>query len=276
MINDLESIAWASLGHAYGPAGDVPQWLRDMASSDDEIREKAFSSFYGAAHHQGDVYPCTVASLPFLFGMADSSSTPDRASVVALIVSIGREAVDRDEAGGVWIGIDGEETTAYQDAAALIRGRGEVFVGYACDPDARVRSAAIAGLGLFLDDAERAVGVLRDRLDAENGIMERLLVIRTMGDLALRLPAAQHPVRAWFDLLADGSAVDADVRLAALVQRARCVPFPGAAPRRVPAAARLLHVGGCSRGARGPGRACRTGPGSPRRLRHHPPHHASA
>ncbi|WP_037881974.1 HEAT repeat domain-containing protein [Streptomyces sp. NRRL S-378] len=224
MINDLESIAWASLGHAYGPAGDVPQWLRDMVSSDDEVRDKAFSSFYGAAHHQGDVYPCTVASLPFLFDMADSPSTPDRASVVALIVSIGREAVDRDEIGGVWIGIDGEETTAYQDAAALIRGRGEVFVGYACDPDARVRSAAIAGLGLFLDDAERAVGVLRARLDAEDGTMERLLVIRTMGDLALRLPAAREPARAWFDLLADGSAVDADVRLAALVQRARCAP----------------------------------------------------
>ncbi|WP_405786570.1 HEAT repeat domain-containing protein [Streptomyces sp. NBC_00029] len=240
MINDLESINWASLGHAYGPAGDVPQWLHDMASSDDEIREKAFSSFYGAAHHQGDVYPCTVASLPFLFGMADSPSTPDRASVVALIVSIGREAVDRDEAGGVWIGIDGEETTAYQDAAALIRGRGEVFVGYACDPDARVRSAAIAGLGLFLDDAERAVGVLRDRLDAENGTMERLLVIRTMGDLALRLPAAGKPARAWFDLLADGSAVDADVRLAALVQRARCVP-ESIDDTTVPAAIALLR-----------------------------------
>ncbi|MFF3083832.1 HEAT repeat domain-containing protein [Streptomyces nojiriensis] len=224
MIYDLESIDWASLGHAYGPASDVPQWLRDMASSCDEVREKAFRSFYGAAHHQGDVYPCTVASLPFLFDMADSPSTPDRASVVSLIVSIGREAVDRDEVGGVWIGIDGEESTAYQDAAALIRGRGEVFVGYACDPDARVRSAAIAGLGLFLDDAERAVGVLRARLDAEDGIMERLLVIRTMGDLALRLPAAQKPARAWFDLLADGLTVDADVRLAALVQRARCVP----------------------------------------------------
>lgn len=224
MINDLKSIDWTSLGHAYGPAGDVPQWLRDMASPDAKVREQAFSNFYSAAHHQGDVYPCTVASLPFLFDLAASPSTPDRASVVALIVSIGREAVDRDEIGGIWIGIDGEETTAYQDAAALIRGRGEVFTGYACDADARVRSAAIPGVGLFLDDTERAVGVLRDRLDAEDGVMNRLLVIRTMGDLALRLPAAQEPARAWLDLLADGVAVDADVRLAALVQRARCVP----------------------------------------------------
>ncbi|MFC9825486.1 HEAT repeat domain-containing protein [Streptomyces erythrochromogenes] len=224
MINDLESIDWASMGHAYGPADDVPQWLHDMALPDAEPREQAFSSFYGAAHHQGDVYPCTVASLPFLFAMADSPSTPDRASVVALIVSIGREAVDREGFGGVWIGPDGQESTAYQDAAALIRGRGESFVGYARDAEARVRRAAIAGLGLFLDDAERAVGVLRGRLDTEGGITERLLLVRTMGDLALRLPAARAPMSACFDTLADGVAVDAAVRLAALVQRARCVP----------------------------------------------------
>ncbi|MGV9456606.1 HEAT repeat domain-containing protein [Streptomyces sp. NPDC003635] len=224
MINNLESIDWASMGHAYGPAGDVPQWLRDMASPDAEVREQAFSSFYSAAHHQGDVYPCTVASLPFLFAMADTPSTPNRASVVALIVNIGREAVNRDEPGAVWIGPDGEESTAYQDAAAFIRRRGEAFIGYARNADSQVRRAAIAGLGLFLDDAERAAGALRDRLTVEDGITERLLVVRTMGDLALRLPAARVPAREWFDLLADGMAVDADVRLAALVQRARCVP----------------------------------------------------
>ncbi|GGU12466.1 hypothetical protein GCM10010272_67000 [Streptomyces lateritius] len=223
MINDLENIDWASMGHAYGPASDVPRWLRDMASPDAEVRKQAFSSFCSAAHHQGDVYPCTVASLPFLFAMADAPSTPDRASVVALIVNIGREAVDRDEPRSVWIGPDGEESTAYQDAAALMRGRGEAFIGYARDADAQVRGAAIAGLGLFLDDPERAVGALRERLAAEDGITERLLVVRTMGDLALRLPAARVPAWEWFDILADGVAVDADVRLAALVQRARCV-----------------------------------------------------
>ncbi|MFB6559592.1 HEAT repeat domain-containing protein [Streptomyces sp. NPDC056400] len=224
MINDLESIDWASMGHAYGPADDVPQWLHDMTSPDAELREQAFSSFYSAAHHQGDVYPCTMASLPFLFAMADDPCTPDRASVVALIVSIGRAAVEREDPGSICIGPDGEESTAYEDTAALMRGRGEAFVGYACDADSRVRRTAIEGLGLFLDDAERAVTVLRDRLDSEGGTMERLLVVRTMADLALRLPAARVPARAWFDVLDGGVAVDAHVRLAAIVQRARCAP----------------------------------------------------
>lgn len=133
MINDLESIAWASLGHAYWQAGDVPpQRLRDMALSDDEIRAKAFSSVYGAAHHQGACTRARWRAFRSCSAWPDSPSAPDRASAGALIVSIGREAVDRDEASAVWIGVDGEETTAYQDAAALVRGRGEVFAAELC------------------------------------------------------------------------------------------------------------------------------------------------
>jgi hypothetical protein len=224
MINDsdLDSIDWSSMGHAYGPAGDLPAWLRNMTSPDPEVRERAFGDFYSAAHHQGDVYPCTTASLPFLFAMADDPATPDRASVVALLVSIGGEAAERTD--GIWIGPDGTASTAGADSSALIRERGESFVVYASDPDARVRGAAIAGLGLFLDDVERAVTVLRDRLKAETGTAERLLVIETMADLALRLPAAQAPVREWLDTLADDVTTDPEIRLAALVERARCAP----------------------------------------------------
>lgn len=226
MINDLESVDWASMWHAYGSASEIPQWLRGMGSPDPETRDKAFGAFYGSAHHQGDVYPSTIASLPFLFALADDPATPDRASVVALLLSIGREAVDRADfdGEGIVIGLDGEESTAYPDTVELMRERGEAFVVYACDADSRVRGAAIESLGLFLDDAERAVTVLQERLGAESGITERLLVVRTMADLALRLSAARVPARAWFDALADTAMVDADIRLAALIQRARCAP----------------------------------------------------
>ncbi len=78
MVNDLDSIDWSSMSHADGPAADVPVWLRAMASPDPEARERAFSGFYSAAHHQGDVYACTAASLPFLFALADDPTAPDR------------------------------------------------------------------------------------------------------------------------------------------------------------------------------------------------------
>ncbi|MFG2946342.1 HEAT repeat domain-containing protein [Streptomyces adustus] len=224
MINDLESIDWASLGHAYGPAEDVPGWLRSMISPDPDVREEAFGSFYGAALHQGSIYSSTVASLPFLFAMADAPETPDRGEVVALLLSIGREAIDAEEIYAVICGPDGEDSTIYPDTANLMREHADAFVAYARDPDPRVRRASIEGLGLFLDDAERAVTLLRDRLAEESGASERLLVVRTMTDLALRLPAAAAPARTWLDTLADSGATEPHTRLAALVHRARCAP----------------------------------------------------
>ncbi|MEU8762701.1 HEAT repeat domain-containing protein [Streptomyces sp. NPDC048659] len=224
MINDLDKADWASLGHAYGPADDVPGWLRGMMSPDPAVREKAFGNFYSAALHQGSLFSSTQASLPFLLAMADAPGTPDRGEVVALLLSIGREAVDAEEIYAVICGEDGEESTIYPDIARLMREHADAFVTYAEDPDPRVRRASIEGLGLFLDDAERAVGLLQGRLVEESGAVERLLVVRTMADLALRLPAAAAPARAWLDALADSETTDPDTRLAALVHRARCAP----------------------------------------------------
>lgn len=72
------------------------------------------------------MYSNTVASVPFLFAMADDPATPDRGQVVALLLSIGREAVDAEEIlaaddgvdlFGVICGEDGEESTIYPDTA---------------------------------------------------------------------------------------------------------------------------------------------------------------
>ncbi|MFF2192031.1 HEAT repeat domain-containing protein [Streptomyces sp. NPDC058157] len=223
MINELDGTDWTSLGHAYGPGGDIPGWLTAMASPDPDARDRAFSNFYGAAHHQGDVYPCTVAALPYLIGLTDDPATPDRASVAALVLSIGREAADRDD-DCVRFAPDGTESTAPADAVALLRSRADAFVRYAADPDPGVRRAGIEGLGLFLDDTDRALALLRDRLPAESGTAERLLVLRTTADLALRLPAAPPAATAWLAALAEDGAADPDVRLGALVHRARCTP----------------------------------------------------
>jgi hypothetical protein len=193
-----------------------------MASPDPEVREQAFSDFYSAAHHQGDVYPCTAASLPFLFEMADDPATPDRAAIVELLLSIGREAVERGD--GLYFTPDGTESTAGADSTALMRERAEAFVAYASDPDPRIRQAAIEAVGLFLDDADRAVTLLQGRLLLESGIEERLQVIQTMADLALRLPAARAAATAWLDTWAGDTTQDPDIRLAALVHQARCAP----------------------------------------------------
>ncbi|WP_327180368.1 HEAT repeat domain-containing protein (plasmid) [Streptomyces sp. NBC_01335] len=240
MINDLDRTDWASLGHAYGKADDVPGWLRGMVSPDPDVRGEAFGNFYSAVLHQGSVYSSTVASVPFLFAMADDPATPDRGEVVALLLSIGREAVDAEEIYAIICGEDGEESTIYPDTANLIRKHADAFVAYASDPDPQVRRAAIEGLGLFLDDASRATELLRNRLVEETGTAERGLVVRTMADLAIRLPTAAAPARAWLDTLADNDTTDPDTRLAALVHRARCAP-DSIDDQTVPTAIELLR-----------------------------------
>lgn len=223
MFDGLHDIDWASMEHAYGSAEEVPALLRALRSPDAGERRKALDRFYGAVHHQGSLYPPTAASLPFLFELAADGATPDRAAVVALMVSIGRESLDRGFED------DGTEieycpATGCAQAVAFLRERGAQFAELARDPDPDVRLAAIPGLGLFLDDADRAAAVLRERLGAEQGIAARLRIVQAAATLALRLPAALRQVMDWLAGLAADPARGPATRLAALVQRARCAP----------------------------------------------------
>ncbi|AVV46573.1 hypothetical protein C6376_39650 [Streptomyces sp. P3] len=223
MFEGLHDIDWASMEHAYGTAEEVPTLLWALRSPEAEERRKALERFYGAVHHQGSVYPPTAASLPFLCELAADGATPDRAAVVALMVSIGREALDRGfEDDGAEI--EYYPPTGCTQAVAFLRERGGEFAEFARDSDPDVRLAAIGGLGLFLDDADRAVAVLRERLAAEQGIAARLRTVEAAATLALRLPAAAHRVTDWLAGLAADPAQDPVTRLAALVQRARCAP----------------------------------------------------
>ncbi|QKG23872.1 HEAT repeat domain-containing protein [Actinomadura verrucosospora] len=218
MFSGLYDIDWSSMEHAYGSAEEVPALLLAMRSSDAEERRKALGRFYSAVHHQGDVSPCTTASLPFLFELADDVATPDRVDIVELLVSIGSEALDSCRLQYGDIEVQGE-------AVAAMRSRAETLIRFARDPDVRVRRAAIPGLGSFIDDVDRASMVLRGRLAAEPGIVEQLLIVEAMANLRLRLPEhAEAQAMAWFTELAADSAMAPQTRLAAVVQQARCAP----------------------------------------------------
>ena len=208
MFNGLYAIDWSSMEHAYGPAGEIPALLLALRSADAEQRGRALSRFYGAVHHQGDVYGCTTASLPFLLELAGDAATPDRAAIVELLVSIGRVAVERCEAEWYPAGV-----MDYDGAAAVLRERGKTFAGFASDGDPRVRRAAIPGLGLFIDNAGQAAAVLRSRLAAEPGMVEWLLVLDAMAALAVRLPGVLDEAMSWFAGLAADPAAGPETRL---------------------------------------------------------------
>ncbi|WCD84416.1 hypothetical protein KPP03845_100739 [Streptomyces xanthophaeus] len=237
---ELDDFDWSATDHAYGPADEVPELLAALASADAEVRRKALSRYYGAVHHQGDVYACTTASLPFLFALAADPAAPDRAPIVQLLVSIGSNALEHCAYGDRYGAQPEDHVTAAVDA---MRAHVEDFVRLTGDADPRTREAAVPALGLFLDDADRAVALLGDRLPLAHGTTERLLVVKTMATLALRLPAALVAATARLTALAADAAADPTTRLAALVHRARCAP-QDIGEDVVPAAIGLLRAAG--------------------------------
>src|SRR5215831_11687662 len=144
MFEELFEVDWASMSHAYGPADEVPGLLLALRSADEAQRKKALSRFYSAVHHQGDVYPCTTASLPFLFELAEDAATPGRGELVELVVSIGTNAIAHcdhqwdtlEEA--IWYGPSGEQFTGLQGPAGAVqalRERAEVLIKFTSDAD---------------------------------------------------------------------------------------------------------------------------------------------
>src|ERR1700733_424283 len=94
MFSGLDSIDWGSMQHAYGPATEVPALLRALVSDDPKAREYALDGMYGSVHHQGDVYDCTVAAIPFLLEAAAMPLLPGRGGVLELLASIGGADLD--------------------------------------------------------------------------------------------------------------------------------------------------------------------------------------
>ncbi|WP_030688864.1 hypothetical protein [Streptomyces globisporus] len=225
MLTGIEEVDWASLGHAYGPADDVPELLRGLASADPAERETALDGMYGAVHHQGDVYDSTLACIPFLLELVADPGVQDRGCIIELLTSIGGIELDDDEELDE-LGADDEEfipAANYAMAAAAIAAGADVFLGLVSDPDPEVRLAAPCALASLHPEPARVLSLLRERLTVERDTEVRLALVAAVGRIALRHASLRAETVDWLDWLAR-AAQDPGLRLAALAQRARCAP----------------------------------------------------
>jgi hypothetical protein len=85
VLNNLNSIDWAKLGHAYGNATNVPAMIRNLLSESPEIRNQAYDDLFANIIHQGTPYTSTPIAFPFLMELLHSSQTPDRTTLAQLI-----------------------------------------------------------------------------------------------------------------------------------------------------------------------------------------------
>ncbi|MFE0091217.1 HEAT repeat domain-containing protein [Streptomyces sp. NPDC058991] len=256
MFTGMDEVDWASMGHAYGPADDVPGLLRALASADPAERETALDGMYTAVHHQGDVYDSTLACIPFLLELVASPEVQDRGAIVELLTSIGGIDLDDDELDPE--DEEFEDAANYAMAAAAVAAGADVFVGLLGDPDAGVRLAAPCALAMLHGDPARVLALLRDRLEGERDTEVRLALVEAVGRIALRHEALRAESVNWLTtLLTPGR--PPGLRLSALTQLARCAP--GLLPDDVASTATAL-LRATDEAAAGSGAGARAGSGA--------------
>ncbi|MGW7709735.1 HEAT repeat domain-containing protein [Streptomyces sp. NPDC054771] len=228
MFTGIDDIDWASMGHAYGDASDVPDLLRGLASADAAEREIALDGMYGAVHHQGDVYDSTVACIPFLYELIATSGLPGRGEVVDLLRSIDGDGRDVEEMD-FWSD-DEDEYEAWArtitQAESDTRARSGLLLGLLDDPEAGLRRALPGALVQLHDDSGIVLAALRRRLAAEQDVGVLRALAAALGELSVRHPEFAEQSGDALEALAlpgDGP-TDPGLRLAALVQLARCAP----------------------------------------------------
>ncbi|MFF9146758.1 PBS lyase [Streptomyces sp. NPDC014861] len=240
MLTGIEEVDWASLGHAYGPADDVPALLRALASPDPAERETGLDGMYGAVHHQGDVYDSTLACIPFLLELVADPAVQDRGGIVELLTSIGGIELDDEDddldgpAGPGPADAEFVPAANFAMAAAAVAAGADVFLGLVDDADPEVRLAAPVALASLHPDPARVLTLLRERLTVEPDTEVRLALVEAVGRIALRHASLRAETVDWLGWLAR-AAQDPGLRLAALAQLARCAPgrIPEDVVRRV-------------------------------------------
>jgi hypothetical protein len=94
VLERLDDVDWARITHAYGPATDVPDLIRELCAADPDRREKARWQLYGNIFHQGTRYEATAYAVPFLLEVLADPDCADTAELVLLLAAI---AVGYDE-----------------------------------------------------------------------------------------------------------------------------------------------------------------------------------
>jgi len=184
MFENLETIDWSKLRHAYGEASDVPKYLRSILSADEKEREDAFFGLFNTIFHQGKVYEASAYAVPFLFELLACDETPDKHSVANLLASLadGHSYLEA-HASFEWLkpviekqlAADGLEwATELENERHWVRvcrqavGQNiERLYGYLQDEDEENRMAIACALALYPERAAETIPLLEAALSIE-------------------------------------------------------------------------------------------------------------
>ncbi|MEV0408863.1 hypothetical protein [Actinoallomurus sp. NPDC050550] len=181
---ELSSVDWSALTHAYGGADDVPDLVRALYTEDEEQIEEALYELYGNVHHQGTVFPATVEAVPFL-AHAALHAVLKRDELLMLLVTMADQTRPADpvtEAVRAAVGAMAPGLlSCLEDADPAVR-RAALRVAavatdpkavaerlngvYVADPDADVRADALTALARVDPNEAREAAALGDGVPA--------------------------------------------------------------------------------------------------------------
>ena len=88
MLETLNSIPWNELEHAYGEADEIPDLIRDLASPEPEIYERALGRLWITVIHQGTVFSSTAYVVPFFCELLQAPDVQNKTDLLFYLAHI--------------------------------------------------------------------------------------------------------------------------------------------------------------------------------------------
>ncbi|MCY1057588.1 hypothetical protein [Nannocystis sp. SCPEA4] len=85
MLENLDTVDWAHVHHAYGEAADTPEFLRMLLDGDPERRQRAYRHLCVTLLEDGLRNQATAAAAPFLVELIGDPRTPDRSRLIDML-----------------------------------------------------------------------------------------------------------------------------------------------------------------------------------------------
>jgi hypothetical protein len=145
MLETLDSVDFASLEDAYGPAVDVPGRLRTLAFGTVEEARVALGDLGAGIFHQGGYYPSAAPCVPFLIEIA-GAPTPLRDEVLLFLADMSGAPPDAPEPFDPFVFRSMPGAPSYPEATstidAIVRGERTYLAALeAAEPSVRVAAA---------------------------------------------------------------------------------------------------------------------------------------
>ena len=199
MLEGLDKIEWDKLGHAYGPAEDVPDLIRDLASPDEGVRNDAWHALHGNIWHQGTVYEATAYAAPFFIELLEAPEVLAKHEILAYLarLSTGTSYKAVHSQSSLYDKLYGEEmkTAKWQEELknelswvervkfAVEAGR-PLYLEFLKDPAVDVRDNAAYLLTKLNDTDDKSREQIQHRLEIEKNATVQVSLLLALGKLS--------------------------------------------------------------------------------------------